>query len=129
MNLAEGCIMRKLIYLSVLLILISGCAITNTGRSQVKTSQERENPWHNVCPNSTCAIYCEKVGKDAYNAYSEPKNVKLGKIEGVAWRPKGSIISVPGGTCRTSPRNAYYYIIDDGWGTPFLRQCREIRAK
>ena len=54
------------------------------------------------------------------------RNVKLGKIVGVAWRPKGSMV----GRDRTSPRDAYYYIIDDGAGPAkaFIRQALEIRA-
>jgi len=65
------------------------------------------------------------------------KNVVLGKIIGVAWRPKGSVIGVSIAIpeagipeeIRTSPRDAYYYIIDDGGGKPFLRQCREINIR
>ena len=86
--------------------------------------------WQNACPNDTCKEYCAKVGKDAYNAYGTKvmQTVKLGQIIGVCWRPKGSLISKDG---RVSPRNAFYYIIDDGWGPEkaFLRQCREIRAR
>ena len=86
--------------------------------------------WQNVCPNKVCEEYCANIGKTAYNAYgtSVMKNVKLGKIIGVCLRTKGSLISKDG---RVSPRNAYYYIIDDGWGPEkaFLRQCREIKAR
>lgn len=86
--------------------------------------------WQNVCPNQVCEEYCANIDKDAYNAYGTRvmKNVKLGIIIGVCWRTKGSLISKDG---RLSPRNAYYYIIDDGWGPEkaFLRQCREIKAK
>jgi len=86
--------------------------------------------WENTCPNDTCKEYCAMVGKDAYNAYGTKvmKSVKLGKIIGVCWRTKGSLISKDG---RVSPRNAFYYIIDDGWGPEkaFLRQCREIKAR
>jgi len=86
--------------------------------------------WQNVCPDKACEEYCANVGKDAYNAHGTRlmKNVKLGKVIGVCWRPKGSLISKDG---RVSPRNAFYYIIDDGWGPEkaFLRQCREIKAR
>jgi len=86
--------------------------------------------WENTCPNEICEEYCNEIGKNAYNAYgtSVMKNVKLGKIIGVCWRPKGSLISKDG---RVSPRNAFYYIIDDGCcpEKAFLRQCRKIKAK
>jgi hypothetical protein len=86
--------------------------------------------WQNVCPNDTCKEYCANVGKVAYNAFGTEvmRSVKLGKIIGVCWRPKGSLISKDR---RVSPRNAFYYIIDDGWGPEkaFLRQCREIKAR
>jgi hypothetical protein len=85
--------------------------------------------WQNICPSKDC-IYCKNVGKDAYNAFGAKvlREVKLGKIIGISWRSKGSLVSKDG---RVSPRNAYYYIIDDGWGPEkaFLRQCREIDAK
>lgn len=81
--------------------------------------------WVNVCPDPDSS-YCEDVGKMAYDGHNK---VKLGKIVGVAFRPKGSGI----GGIRMSPRNAFYYIIDDemtGFGLePFIRQCIEIDAK
>ena len=86
--------------------------------------------WENICPDETASSYCAKVGKDAYNRFGAQvlRTVKLGEIIGVCWRPKGSLISKDG---RVSPRNAYYYIIDDGWGPDkaFIRQCREILEK
>jgi hypothetical protein len=95
--------------------------------------------WQNVCSNDSVS-YCRNVGKIAYNNFTNPllaRDVKLGKIIGVSWRPKGSLTGVSEAipsagipkSIRTSPRNAYYYIIDDGGGKPFLRQCREIDAK
>lgn len=95
--------------------------------------------WSNVCPDKD-VLYCNDVGKEAFNNSTNPpllRGIKLGKIIGVAWRPKGSVISVSEAipsagipeSVRTSPRDAYYYIIDDGSGKPFLRQCREIDAK
>jgi hypothetical protein len=93
--------------------------------------------WQDIC-GSQMNDYCKDVGKNAYNAQGTAflKKVDLGKITGVAWRPKGSVIGVsptiPSAgipeKVRTSPRNAFYYIIDDG-GKPFLRQCREINAR
>lgn len=93
--------------------------------------------WKNDCPNKTASEYCANVGKIAHNAVGPAvmRSVKLGKIIGVVWRPKGSLRNHPGGQystpARTSPRDAFYYIIDDGEGTEcaFLRQAREISAK
>ena len=98
------------------------------------------NAWdiQNVCPD-TNITYCKNVYSNAYNYYGNKvmKNVKLGYIIGVAWRPKGSIIGRSKGipsagtpeSVRTSSRDAYYYIIDDGSGKLFLRQCREISPR
>lgn len=95
--------------------------------------------WQNICPDSNVP-YCKDIGKTAANNPTNPpalRGIELGKITGVSWRPKGSVIGVSEAipaagipeSVRTSPRNAYYYIIDDGGGKPFLRQCREIDAK
>lgn len=95
--------------------------------------------WQNICPKGDVS-YCKNVGKTAHNNSTNPpllRGIKLGKIIGVCWRPKGSVIgiseAIPSAgipeSVRTSPRDAYYYIIDDGSGKPFLRQCREIDAK
>lgn len=95
--------------------------------------------WQNICPKGDVP-YCKSIGKDAHNNSTNPpmlRGIKLGKITGVSWRPKGSVIgiseAIPSAgipeSIRKSPRNAYYYIIDDGGGKPFLRQCREIDAK
>ena len=95
--------------------------------------------WKNICPDPS-VFYCKGVGKNAHNnSTNHPalRGIKLGKIIGVSWRPKGSVIGVSPAipsagipeSVRTSPRDAYYYIIDDSSGKPFLRQCREIDAK
>lgn len=95
--------------------------------------------WENICPKDD-VTYCKDVGKNAHNNSTNPpllRGIKLGKIMGVCWRPKGSVISISEAipsagipeSVRTSPRDAYYYIIDDGSGKPFLRQCSEIDAK
>lgn len=95
--------------------------------------------WQNICPQDDVP-YCKNIGKNAYNNSTNPpllRGIKLGKIIGVSWRPKGSVIgiseAIPSAgipeSVRKSPRDAYYYIIDDGSGKPFLRQCREIDAK
>lgn len=102
--------------------------------SHTQITQESQNvstkPWQNVCP-SPDVIYCEDIGKIAYEAFGPLAGTKLGRIIGVAWRPKGALISLPGSLIRVSPRNAYYYIIDDGTkgAPPFLRQCREISVR
>ena len=135
-----------------LLLLVTGTmlatSITVLSTSSVKIDQQPELDWKNVCdgPDSTSVSYCRNVGKDAYNATGAVilREVKLGRIIGVCWRPTGSIIgyspaipaaNIPAET-RKSPRDAYYYIIDDGMldaegkpKPPFLRQCREIQAK
>ncbi len=95
--------------------------------------------WVDVCKEKGNEVpYCADVGKAAYNRTGCPgcipsgsplADVRLGTIVGVAWRPKGSIISLPDFPVRTSPRDAYYYIIDDGGEMPFIRQCREIRPR
>lgn len=98
-----------------------------------------EPKWNNICPDPDVS-YCNNVGKNAHNNNTNPpalRGIRLGKIIGVAWQPKGSIIgyeeAIPSANIPAksylSPRDAYYYIIDDGWGDPFLRQCREIDAK
>ena len=91
------------------------------------TGATRASLWTNLCPDDSVS-YCRDVGKSAYNATGTQvmRNVKLGKIIGVTWRPKDSLI----GRGRVSPRYAYYYIIDDGAGPAkaFIRQAREIRA-
>jgi hypothetical protein len=102
--------------------------------------------WKNICPDQKIS-YCKNVGKNAFNNATNPsllRGIKLGKIIGVAWKPKGSVIGVSEALpkagipkrIRKSPRDAYYYIIDDGMLDangkklkPFLRQCREIDAK
>ena len=103
------------------------------------TSNAATPDWSNICPKPDVS-YCKSVNKIAHNNSTNPplmRGIKLGKITGVTWRPKGSIIGVSPAipaanipeSIRTSPRDAYYYIIDDGSGKPFVRQCREIDAK
>lgn len=89
------------------------------------------SPWESVCPDGS-VTYCKNVGKNAHNRNGPPelKELKLGKIIGVAWRAKGSLITT---TCptKTSPQDAYYYIIDDGVAetVPILKQCEEVDAR
>ena len=119
--------MRLIATVSIFLLLLT---------SAVSVAQPK---WQNICPDNDVS-YCENVGKNAYNNSMNPpalRGIKLGKIIGVCWRPKGSVIgiseAIPSAgipeSVRVSPRDAYYYIIDDGSGKPFLRQCREIDAK
>lgn len=97
-----------------------------------------KHKWTTICPDKD-VTYCSSVGKTAHNSTGNQfmRNIKLGKITGVSWRPKGSVIgfseAIPSAkipaSVRKSPRNAHYYIIDDGGGNPFLRQCREIDTR
>ena len=95
--------------------------------------------WHNICPADPSNLYCKDVGKNAYNNHTNPpllRGIEVGKIIGVAWRPKGSVILIEPAIPKAglsqriwlSPRDAFYYIIN-GRGKPFLRQCREIDAR
>lgn len=120
--------MKNILILLVFLIMILS----------IKTVVSGQIDWQNICPDPS-NHYCKNVGKIAYNATGplSMRDIKLGKIIGVAWRPEGSLIgyspAIPKAgiseEIRLSPRNAFYYIIDDEWGKPFLRQCREINAK
>jgi len=101
----------------------------------VKAAKQK---WISICPDKDI-IYCSHVGKTAHNSRGNKfiRNIKLGKIKGVSWRPKGSVIgfseAIPSAgipaRVRKSPRNSHYYIIDDGSENPFLRQCREIDTR
>jgi len=93
--------------------------------------------WTNICSKSD-VFYCDDIGKKAFNKMGGPEDIKLGKIIGVTWKKKGSVIgysaAIPNRGIseepRLSPRDAYYFIIDDDTGAnPFLRQCIEIQAK
>jgi len=94
--------------------------------------------WQNICPSNDI-YYCDSVGKDAYNSNVTGilRGIRVGKIIGVSWRPKGSLIgiseAIPSAgipeSIRKSPRNAYYYIINDGDGKSFLRECVEIDGR
>lgn len=95
--------------------------------------------WTNICPKPDVS-YCKGVSKIAHNNSTNPpllRGIKLGKITGVTWRPKGSVIGISAAipsagipeSIRKSPRDAYYYIINDASNKPFVRQCREIDAK
>lgn len=102
-------------------------------------SMATQPSWTDVCPKPDVS-YCKSVGKNAHNNSTNPplmRGIKLGKIIGVTWRPKGSIIGISAAipsanipeSIRKSPRDAYYYIINDASNKPFVRQCREIDAR
>lgn len=85
--------------------------------------------WTNLCENNTNHAtekpsYCQNVGKDAYNAIGGP-GYRWGKITGVTYLPKGSLIGQPN---QRSERDAYYYIIDTEYGT-VIRMCSEILCR
>ena len=88
-------------------------------------ANKKTTPWENICEKQE-NVYCSDIDKAAYDSHN---GIKLGKIIGVTYRPKGSNIGLS--NPRPSPRNAFYYIIDDGMPgmKPFIRQCREIDAK
>lgn len=99
-----------------------------------------EKDWENLCPNPDI-FYCKNVEKTAYHGSDSPPHLRgrqLGKIIGVAWIPKGTIIGyekpiTEAGIPRKallSPRSAFYYIIvDDVWKKEFLRPCLEIEVE
>ncbi len=80
--------------------------------------------WTDVCPDPDIE-YCEDVGKTAYDYRGM---FKLGQIIGVMWRPGGP--SATENSDRDSTDPIYYYIINDGTGSPsFIRQCDGVTAK
>lgn len=91
-----------------------------------------QQTFQSVCQkdNKRYTDLCTNVGKFAYSKQSviniNEKN--YGKILGVAWRKKGSIISSPNQTAkRYSENNAYYYIVGDSKNaaSQFLRAVNE----
>ena len=130
--------MNKKLQLVPIILILSGYLAAQPKMVSVKS--EFNSSWSNVCPNPDI-FYCNDINKNAYNSSRyfpvSATEFKLGKIIGVTWRPKGSLIgyspAIPKANIpeeyRLSPRDAYYYIIDDGFGKPFVRQGREIDAK
>ena len=60
------------------------------------TVSAAQQNWQSICPRDDVP-YCKDVGKTAHNNSTNPpllRGVKLGKIVGVSWRPKGSVIGV-----------------------------------
>lgn len=75
---------------------------------------------------------CGHVGKRAYSLsrMSSLNDRDFGKIVGVAWRTKGTQISAAGQKKRVSPKNGYYYIIQqDGSDYSFLRLVEETEPR
>ncbi len=80
--------------------------------------------WTNVCPDPE-VDYCKDSGKTAYDYRGM---FKLGQIIGVTWRSTGT--ATTGDKDRDSRERVYYYIIDDGTGSPsFIRPCDDVTAK
>ncbi len=93
---------------------------------------DQEPEWFdiNVCPKPDVG-YCKNIGKKAYlessmigdgnEKFSGALTIKYGKIYGVIWRSKGSIIEVYPGDIKwdrdprifRAPKAEYYYIIKD----------------
>lgn len=96
-------------------------------------------PWGNQCPDADI-LFCDHVGKTAFNATGTAvmKDIPLGKIEGVIFRPAGSLLGISEAIpdagipeqIRTAPEDGWYYIINDSQDTePFLRWAREIQPR
>jgi hypothetical protein len=64
-----------------------------------------QSPWTSIC-SSSAIRYCRFKG---FVAWDPVRQRRLGGILGVAWRPKGALISVDGQS--TAPKDAYYYIV------------------
>ena len=117
--------MKKFLYIGSLVVLVSVFCISlysSNGKTQ----------WDDVCLNSGAPSFCDNVGKDAYESNKKaPKarKTRLGKITGVTWKEKDNIIAVLGDKIKTAREDAYYYIIADYFGDPFLRQCSEVDVK
>ena len=89
--------------------------------------------WDNDCGKKKAATeYCQCVGK---NIFDSKTKLPVGKIIGVSWRPIGSLIEgkkaadaarAAGFPPRTSQKDAFFYIIDDGTKLPpFLKDPNE----
>ena len=89
------------------------------------------SPFADVCPKDASWVhYCGDVGRHAFIFVHQPRDVDLGWIVGVAWRPEGSVVSRPEQPVRLFPGSAFYYIIaqpPDGY--IFVRQAREITPR
>jgi hypothetical protein len=103
------------------------------------SSHQAPSRYKDVCPNGG-PQYCANVGKRAVNNSTMPpvlRNIDVGVIRGVAWRPKGSVIGISEALpqagikreVRHAPRDAFYYIVDDEDGHVFVRECAEIDGR
>ncbi len=92
-------------------------------------------PFETVCVSGhkKYTKLCENVGRRATGISSLAgvnHNVDYGPIYGVAWRAKGSTISVRGQERRYSEKNAYYYIVgSDNSDYIYLRLAEQVAAK
>lgn len=119
------------------LFLISFALLTLSVTAQSAT-------WESNCPDAPGG--CEDVGKIAFNNahWLKPgkmrdnmESIVLGKITGVIWRPKGSLIgmseAIPASnikaSARTAPEDAWYYIIkSDDAEQSFIVKLRDIKT-
>ncbi len=84
----------------------------------------KHRKWEDECPHKkdwgrVIKYYCHCVGRTVMDRHTK---VEIGKIVGVAWRPKGALIG--NSSSRVSPRDSFYYIVDDGKSNPFLKNPR-----
>lgn len=92
-------------------------------------------PFETVCVDGNSKFnedLCANVGKRAHSIKNMLgiNDTDYGKIVGVAWRQRGSIISSQGQEMRYSASNSYYYIISgDKKGYYFLRIVSETEAR
>ena len=99
---------KKIIFGFLGLIAVAGIGYYMMNREVLK--------FESVCvPNNSKfnEELCSHVGKRAYSLsrMSSLNERDFGKIVGVAWRTKGTQISASGQKKRVSPKNGYYYII------------------
>nr|VFK63383.1 MAG: hypothetical protein BECKUNK1418G_GA0071005_10334 [Candidatus Kentron sp. UNK]VFK71663.1 MAG: hypothetical protein BECKUNK1418H_GA0071006_107619 [Candidatus Kentron sp. UNK] len=111
-------------------------AVSHAPRVLAGRPPESLDKWENLCLAKKIE-YCQNVGKTAHNNKNNPKllvGIKLGKITGLIWRERKSIIgyspAIPRANIpekiRYAPENAYYYIIDDDWPGDFIRRVDEV---
>lgn len=92
-------------------------------------------PFEDVCQpgHKKYTKLCQNVGYRAVGVSTLSgvnDNVDYGPIYGVAWRAKGSKLTLMGQTPRYSEQNAYYYIIgSDNSDYIFLRLADQVEVK
>lgn len=107
----------KRIALVVALLILGLSAEPQAGASPALAWKDEcgDPSWEGATDN-----YCACVGKVVKDSTTK---LKVGKIIGVAWRPKGSLIG--NSDLRVSSRNAFFYIVDDGMPNTFLKDPRQ----